>query len=166
MVSGEKLVVGLGTQYSVLSTQYLILSGRTCDGSTTHHSPSPCNPRKAPLQFQCCFCRCSGCALMEVISFRCSSCQQPLKVKAAYAGRKTKCKKCGSDLIVPQGADSVPEKAAAAPAKSPFADEEEDSGGAYTLAEAPEPVAEQPKAKKKDAPKSLRTVKKQSRHFA
>jgi len=102
---------------------------------------------------------------MDVISFRCTGCQQTLKVKAEYAGRKTKCKKCGASLTVPEG-DSAAEPAAAAPKKAAVADEEE-GGGTYGFAEdlGAKPVAEAPK-KKKDQPKIIRKVKKKSVQFA
>src|SRR5262249_49575809 len=101
---------------------------------------------------------------MEVISFRCTGCQQTLKVKAEYAGRKTKCKKCGTSLTVPE-ADSAAETAAA-PKKAAVADEEE-GGGAYGFADELEtkPVVEAPK-KRKDQPKIIRKVKKKSVQFA
>jgi hypothetical protein len=104
---------------------------------------------------------------MEVISFRCTSCQQTLKVKAEYAGRKTKCKKCGTDLTVPRN-DSEAEKVTAAPKKSSFDDEEDGGGGGgYGFAdEGPAPVVDDKPKKKKDQPKIIRKVKKKSIQFA
>src|SRR5262249_2746299 len=105
---------------------------------------------------------------MEVISFRCTSCQQTLKVKAEYAGRKPKCKKCGTDLTVPKN-DSEAEKVTPAPApkKSPFDDEEDGGSGGYGFAdEGPAPVVDDKPKKKKDQPKIIRKVKKKSVQFA
>ena len=104
---------------------------------------------------------------MEVISFRCTSCQQTLKVKAEYAGRKTKCKKCGTDLTVPRN-DSEAEKVTPAPKKSPFDDEEDGGGGAYGFADqlGPSTLPDDKPKKKKDQPKIIRKVKKKSVQFA
>jgi hypothetical protein len=106
---------------------------------------------------------------MDVISFRCTSCKQTLKVKAEYAGRKTKCKKCGADLTVPKS-DGEADKVAAAPAapkKSAFDDEEDGGGGGYGLADELTPTTlpdDKPK-KKKDQPKVIRKIKKKSVQF-
>jgi hypothetical protein len=87
---------------------------------------------------------------MDSISFRCTSCKQGLKVKAEKAGRKVKCIKCGTVLTIPAAstAGSAPgSKAAAAPspstspAKRPWDDEDEDSGGVYGLEDAQEIAA-------------------------
>jgi hypothetical protein len=70
---------------------------------------------------------------MEVITFRCSSCNQGLKVPADTAGRRVKCTKCGTALTIP--AASQPNTpganvaAAPAPAKKPWADDDEDDSG-------------------------------------
>jgi hypothetical protein len=104
---------------------------------------------------------------MDVISFRCTSCQQTLKVKAEYAGRKTKCKKCGTSLTVPNG-DGVEEKPAAAPKPAASGDEEE-GGGAYAFADdgvKPSVLPDDKPKKKKDEPKIVRKIKKKSIQFA
>jgi DNA-directed RNA polymerase subunit RPC12/RpoP len=103
---------------------------------------------------------------MDMISFRCTGCKQTLKVKAEYAGRKTKCKKCGTSLTIPNR-DGEQEKPAAAPKPAAVAEEEE-SGGAYRFADEPEPtrMEETAKPKKKDQPKIIRKVKKKSVQFA
>jgi ubiquitin-protein ligase/DNA-directed RNA polymerase subunit RPC12/RpoP len=39
-----------------------------------------------------------------MIEFKCGKCGRPFSVPEAYAGRKAKCKTCGTDLAVPQKA--------------------------------------------------------------
>jgi DNA-directed RNA polymerase subunit RPC12/RpoP len=46
---------------------------------------------------------------MDTISFRCQSCQQPLKIAADKAGRRVKCRKCGTVLTVPASQSIQPE---------------------------------------------------------
>jgi hypothetical protein len=79
---------------------------------------------------------------MDLITFRCSSCNQGLKVPADSAGRKVKCTKCGTSLTVPAASQ-------AGPASTPFAkkslQEEEDEGGIYRVAGMEAPPAAIPK---------------------
>lgn len=67
---------------------------------------------------------------MDLISFRCTSCKQVLKVSSDKAGRKAKCVKCGKDLTIP---------AAQPPAQPPslpaVADDEDQDEGGYGLLE-------------------------------
>lgn len=60
---------------------------------------------------------------MEMIVFKCTSCNASLKFGKDKAGRKVNCPKCGTDLHLPENADG---KAAAA--------NDEDDGGAYKVA--------------------------------
>jgi hypothetical protein len=89
---------------------------------------------------------------MELITFRCTSCNQGLKVGADKAGRRIKCTKCGTPLTVPAASP----KESAAPAKpAPAAkpggeDEDEDGGGIYSFegtASAPQPAPPSPRAR-------------------
>jgi hypothetical protein len=69
---------------------------------------------------------------MEPITFRCSACNQVLKVSAEKAGRKVKCNKCSAAITVPAAGTPAPEPAPA-PAKTQADDDE---GGTYTLKDA------------------------------
>src|SRR2546425_12472853 len=55
---------------------------------------------------------------MDAISFRCKSCQHPMKFSAEKAGKKTKCPKCGTVAVI-QVEEAPP--AAAAPAEEEVA---------------------------------------------
>jgi hypothetical protein len=89
---------------------------------------------------------------MEFITFQCPNCQQPLRIPADKAGRKAKCNQCGNSLTIPSQSENVavqPQKSAAAPARKPT-DEEEDEGPAlYGFVEEPKPPAPPAKARKK-----------------
>jgi hypothetical protein len=67
---------------------------------------------------------------MELISFRCTSCKQGLKIGADKAGRKIKCAKCGTVLTIP---NLSPEEAKASGA----------SRGGASQSRAPEPQAKE-----------------------
>jgi hypothetical protein len=74
--------------------------------------------------------------LMDVITFRCSSCKQGLKVPADKAGRKVKCTRCGAAMTIPATSQAGPSQAvkpAAASAPKRVGDDEEDSGGVYGI---------------------------------
>ena len=45
---------------------------------------------------------------MEWITFRCTGCQQGLKIGADKAGRTVKCSKCGTVLTVPTTVNKAP----------------------------------------------------------
>lgn len=99
--------------------------------------------------------------LMEPISFSCTSCRQVVKVGADQVGHRTRCQKCGTELIVPQS------QAKSAPAKGlkPAADDEEE-GGAYGVVavEKPAPAVETKTQKKPKDKKPVvrRKLKKKS----
>jgi hypothetical protein len=84
---------------------------------------------------------------MEPITFRCSACNQVLKVSAEKAGRKVKCNKCNAAVTVPAAEAAAPQPAPEpAPAK---AKTDDDEGGTYVLKDviaSPPPV----EAKKSD----------------
>ncbi len=93
---------------------------------------------------------------MGVISFRCASCQQVLKVGSAKAGRRAKCTKCGKELTIPQASAPAEEKKkpeAAVPADQPkssaFGEDDDDDGAAYTFINEPAPPEEAKPQKKK-----------------
>jgi hypothetical protein len=92
---------------------------------------------------------------MDLIAFRCSSCDQALKIPAEKAGRKIKCTRCGTELTVPSQEPAPP------PPK-----EDQDRGGYGLVADPAEEAAQQkekekPKKKeeKKKAPKVKRRLK-------
>lgn len=71
---------------------------------------------------------------MEVITFQCSKCRHTLRIGADKAGRKARCTKCGSELVIPP-ANPPPKPAAAADP-----DDEYSGGGVYGFKEeAPKP---------------------------
>ncbi len=72
---------------------------------------------------------------MAFITFRCTSCNQGLKVPDDKAGRKVKCTKCGTGLTVPATSQAAAPAAPAKPAKRPF-DDDEDDGSAYGVEDA------------------------------
>src|SRR4029077_3733863 len=78
---------------------------------------------------------------MELISFRCTSCNQGLKVGADKAGRKIKCTKCGTPLTIPSPQREAP---------PPSEDEDDDKKG-YAIASTPdvEPETETKSRKEK-----------------
>ncbi len=88
---------------------------------------------------------------MAVITFRCSSCNQGLKVGADKAGRKIKCSKCGTTLTIPAATSppSPAEVAAPEPPPKPAMDDDDEKGG-YNLALVPD--AGQDADKKEDTP--------------
>ncbi|MCI0377536.1 MAG: hypothetical protein L0215_08015 [Gemmataceae bacterium] len=57
---------------------------------------------------------------MEAVSFRCTSCKQALKLSADKIGKRIRCPKCATELVVPKSS------ASAAPA-------DEDGGGGYGI---------------------------------
>jgi ribosomal protein S27E len=89
---------------------------------------------------------------MAFISFRCTSCNQGLKIGPDKAGRKIKCSKCGTVLVVPQAGIAAQPAAASAPEPplDPGADEQDDikSYGMIAEPEITEPTNEDAKAKK------------------
>jgi hypothetical protein len=90
---------------------------------------------------------------MATITFRCSACQQVLKIGADKAGKKAKCLKCGTPLTVPAAVEeAIAPVGAAAPAPKPV-DDDDDEGGAmtYTLKEE-EARSEQKEEKKITGP--------------
>jgi hypothetical protein len=52
---------------------------------------------------------------METITFRCTACKHVLKIGADKAGRKAKCVKCGTPLIIPASSDPEEKEPALAP---------------------------------------------------
>ena len=76
---------------------------------------------------------------MDLITFRCTSCNQGLKVGADKAGRRIKCSKCGTALTIPAG-PAEDGKAGAASGLAPqppikeVAEEEDDKKGYGFLA--------------------------------
>jgi hypothetical protein len=99
---------------------------------------------------------------MDLITFRCSSCHQGLKVPADKAGRRVRCTKCGTALTVPatSQADGPGAKAAApppAPAKRPWDEEDEDDGGVYGVeGYTPQEETAKPAAEKEEEQRSRR----------
>lgn len=89
---------------------------------------------------------------MAFISFRCTSCNQGLKIGADKAGRKIKCSKCGTVLVVPRVDGSAAAAAPPPPDPAPVAegDEQQDfkSYGVLAEPEAPDQAADDGKAKK------------------
>src|ERR1700704_6395879 len=81
---------------------------------------------------------------MELISFRCTSCNQGMKVGADKAGRRIKCTKCGTPLTIPS-----PQKEAPPPPM-----EEEDDKKGYSIATAPDEAEPEAKAKKESKVKA------------
>jgi DNA-directed RNA polymerase subunit RPC12/RpoP len=102
---------------------------------------------------------------MEMISFRCSSCNQEFKVGADKAGRRTKCARCGTMIIVPSSTGIV----AASPPSQP-ALEDDDDGKAYGILDEPKPTVNEQKTttreKKKEEKFVKRKVKKRNIQFA
>jgi hypothetical protein len=95
---------------------------------------------------------------MDLITFRCSSCNQGLKVPADKAGRRVKCTKCGTSLTVPatSQAGTVPGAKPAAPRK--HYEDDDDEGGIYgvsgvenPISSAPSPLDSPEERKKKEA---------------
>ena len=80
---------------------------------------------------------------MDFISFRCTSCNQGLKIGADKAGRKIKCTKCGTPLTIPSSDDARAAAASAGPQMAPeappkpVAEEEFDDKQGYGLLSAP-----------------------------
>lgn len=81
---------------------------------------------------------------MDQISFRCSTCENVIKVSAERAGRKVKCNRCDAVLTIPSSSNgdaaagitaSPPKKAAPKPPPPKPADDDEDDGdkGGYGL---------------------------------
>lgn len=62
---------------------------------------------------------------MAAITFRCSSCQQMLKVSADKAGKKVRCGKCGTILPIPAG-DAADQVKAAPKSPPPVSDDDFD----------------------------------------
>jgi ribosomal protein S27E len=98
---------------------------------------------------------------MAFISFRCTSCNQGLKIGPDKAGRKIKCSKCGTVLVVPHAGTA--EQPAPVPSSEPRPkageDEQDDikSYGMLAEPEAAEPPTEDAKAKKpQDKPPPLK----------
>jgi hypothetical protein len=94
---------------------------------------------------------------METITFRCTTCKFVLKVGADKAGRKAKCSKCGTLLVIPAGSDAGPP---APPPPAPAAgkkstDDDEEGDKTYQLKETAEPAQESPEPEKTSAPKVL-----------
>ncbi|MBI3410089.1 MAG: hypothetical protein HY040_17240 [Planctomycetes bacterium] len=102
---------------------------------------------------------------MDLISFRCPSCNQGLKAPADKAGRKVRCTKCGTELTIPmsQAPASPPPPNPAPPTAAPFtapAPKEQADPASYAFLldpaeEAAKAKTEQP-AEKKRAPKIKR----------
>src|SRR6266542_1841179 len=85
---------------------------------------------------------------MEPITFRCTACNQVLKVSADKAGRQVKCNKCGAAVTVPAPEVAAP-KPAPTPAKAQADDEEE--GGTYAIKDViVKPPPEETKKRSKD----------------
>jgi DNA-directed RNA polymerase subunit RPC12/RpoP len=61
---------------------------------------------------------------MEMFVYRCTSCQASLKYGKDKAGRKTKCPKCGTEVLLPADEDNKPTGVAG----------DEDEGGGYGVA--------------------------------
>jgi hypothetical protein len=80
---------------------------------------------------------------MDFISFRCTSCNQGLKIGADKAGRKIKCTKCGTTLTIPGASPASAEpagaalQAAAEPPPKMMDEEELDTKKGYGLSTAP-----------------------------
>jgi hypothetical protein len=72
---------------------------------------------------------------MDVIRFRCSSCQQPLKIGADKAGHRVKCR-CGTALTVPGTRPSRPP----AEEQPPGSEDEVEQSRASTAEEKPQPT--------------------------
>lgn len=97
---------------------------------------------------------------MELISFKCTSCKQNLKVGADKAGRKIKCTKCGTELTIPKSGPAEAKAPAAPepPPKKPDDDDDDDKKGYSLLADTTPADADQkkpevkPKKKEKVAP--------------
>jgi hypothetical protein len=89
---------------------------------------------------------------MATITFHCTSCQQELKVGADKAGKKAKCGKCGTALMVPpadgQEDGLVAQDAPAPNLRKPDTDQEEDGGLTYGLKE----IAKNPELMKGEKP--------------
>lgn len=93
---------------------------------------------------------------MDTITFRCSACQHVMKVGADKAGRKAKCPKCASPIVVPDAEPAAPAKApepgpalatAEEPAPFKYVDKDDDDDGqkTYTMTQddaAAKPVVE------------------------
>src|SRR5438132_6959068 len=93
---------------------------------------------------------------MEFISFRCSACNQGLKISADKAGRKIKCTKCGTALVIP-ASSSAQVAAAQSPARQVEQEEPNDKKG-YGLMSAPGAAELKPEdepKKEKDKPPPL-----------
>src|SRR5271165_3351091 len=91
---------------------------------------------------------------MDLISFRCTSCNQSLKIGADKAGRRIKCTKCGTPLTVPH-AEVAPSDAASAGSQLPAEerakktfDDEDDNKKGYGLFV--DPAAEEEERKKRE----------------
>jgi hypothetical protein len=82
---------------------------------------------------------------MATITFRCSSCQQALKVGADKAGKKAKCTKCGTALTVPAADEPAP---AAPPAPNKL-DEDDDGPLTYALKDQEEKKPQEEEGEKK-----------------
>jgi hypothetical protein len=67
---------------------------------------------------------------MDLITFRCSACNQGLKVPGDKVGRKVKCTKCGKILTIP-AASQAGNPAKAPPPKKHFEDEDDEGGATY-----------------------------------
>jgi hypothetical protein len=96
---------------------------------------------------------------MDLITFRCSSCNRGLKIPADKAGRKVKCTKCGTSLTVPAKSEPTP---AASPSKS-FV--EEDEVGIYTIQDA-ESIAAAKKAEEEEIAKRQRIKRREEEEAA
>src|SRR5207302_9183710 len=98
---------------------------------------------------------------MDFIAFRCSSCNQGLKIGTDKAGRKIKCSKCGTILTVPRAGSQEGKAAAPAglapeePAKQVEEEEENDKKGYGLFVDPTEGLEKEPEIKvKKDEVKA------------
>jgi uncharacterized membrane protein len=94
---------------------------------------------------------------METITFRCTTCKFVLKVGADKAGRKAKCSKCGTLLIIPAATDVGPAAPPPAPpAAAKKTSDDEDGDQTYQLKETPDPAQEPSVLVEPSAPKVLK----------
>jgi hypothetical protein len=112
---------------------------------------------------------------METITFRCTTCQQVLRVSADKAGRKAKCTQCGTALTIPAQAEDEPapvplaSSPAGGAAGAPKKADDDDEGGPLTYGfkddgetkEAPKKTARQAAEPKEKGP-GRRPTKKQA----
>src|SRR5262245_25087176 len=88
---------------------------------------------------------------MDIITFQCTNCQKVMRIGADKAGKRAKCSKCGTSLVIP--AQSQPLNTATQQARKDIFGEDDEA--LYTFQQDAAPVDDATKKKEKISIKDL-----------